>query len=322
MNTIPLVSILVPCYNVERYLRECMDSIVAQTLKDIEIICLNDGSTDGTLSILNEYAAADSRIRIIDKPNSGYGATMNIGLANAKGKYVGIVESDDWIEKDMFEQLYTAAEKHNLDFVRCLYTIHDEVENKVEVYHFPEMYDCDVPFCPKEQKKIFYMAPAIWAALYNREFLNKNHIRFLETPGASYQDTSFAFKVYAAAKRIMVLSKSLHHYRINNNSSVSSPSKVNCVSDEYAEIRRYARETGVYEQLKELIAVISLGAYKWNYKRLTQPMRRVFIKRWSRDAREMFANGEITRHNFSKSRIRRFWLIAHCPWTYYFRKKF
>lgn len=211
MNTFPLVSILVPCYNVERYLRECMDSIVAQTLKNIEILCLNDGSTDDTLNILKEYAAADSRIEIIDKPNSGYGATMNIGLSKARGKYVGIVESDDWIEKDMFESLYNAAEKNNLDFVRCLYTIHDEVDNEVKVYHFPELYDCDIPFYPKEQRKIFYMAPAIWAALYNRDFLNKNEIRFLETPGASYQDTSFAFKVKVGV------------FRIDNRPRVGSP---------------------------------------------------------------------------------------------------
>lgn len=322
MNEYPLISILVPCYNVEKYLNECMDSIISQTLKNIEILCLNDGSTDGSLKILKDYASRDERIVIVDKPNSGYGATMNKGLSMARGKYIGIVESDDWIEKNMFEELYYAAEKHDLDFVRCLYTIHDEVIDDVRVYHFPELYNCDEVFCPKKQEKIFMIAPAIWAALYRKDFLDKNCIRFLETPGASFQDTSFAFKVYAMAHRFMVLSKALHHYRINSNSSVSSPAKIYCICDEEAEIRRYAREHGMYEELKELIAFICLGAYKWNYKRLTQPMRRLFIKRWSVDAKEMFKNGEITRKYFSKSRIRRLWLIAHAPWTYYFRKKF
>ena len=99
----PIVSILVPCYNVEAYLRECLDSIVNQTLTDIEIICINDGSTDGTLGIIKEYAAKDKRIKIIDKENEGYGKSMNRGLDAATGEYVGIVESDYLDEPDMFE---------------------------------------------------------------------------------------------------------------------------------------------------------------------------------------------------------------------------
>ena len=88
----PKVSILVPVYNVERFLPQCLDSLVAQTLEDIQIICINDGSTDGSLEILERYAAQDSRIEIIDKPNSGYGASMNCGLDAARGEYIGITE--------------------------------------------------------------------------------------------------------------------------------------------------------------------------------------------------------------------------------------
>ena len=101
----PSVSILVPCYNVEKYIHQCMDSIISQTLKDIEIICINDGSKDNTLSILKEYADKDKRIVIIDKSNSGYGDSMNQGLKKANGEYIGIVESDDFVEPNMFETL-------------------------------------------------------------------------------------------------------------------------------------------------------------------------------------------------------------------------
>lgn len=114
----PAVSVLVPCYNVEKYIRQCLDSVVGQTLTDMEIICLNDGSTDGTLAILQEYAAKDSRVHIIDKPNSGYGDGMNKGLGAATGEYIGIVESDDWAEADMFESLYTLAKEHDCDMVK------------------------------------------------------------------------------------------------------------------------------------------------------------------------------------------------------------
>jgi glycosyltransferase involved in cell wall biosynthesis len=114
----PAVSVLVPCYNVEKYIRQCLDSVVGQTLTDLEIICLNDGSTDGTLAILQEYAAKDSRVSIIDKPNSGYGDSLNKGLEAATGEYVGLVESDDWADANMFESLYKAAKEHNADMVK------------------------------------------------------------------------------------------------------------------------------------------------------------------------------------------------------------
>ena len=111
MNNTPLISVLVPCCNVEKYLRQCLDSIINQTYTELEIICLNDGSTDSTPDILREYEKKDSRILVVDKPNSGYGATMNLGLKMAKGKYIGIVESDDYIEPSMYEILCKEAEK-------------------------------------------------------------------------------------------------------------------------------------------------------------------------------------------------------------------
>ena len=108
----PKVSIIVPTYNVENYLRECMDSIVGQTLKDIEIICINDGSTDGSLEILKNYAAKDPRIIIVDKKNEGYGVGMNIGLERASGEYIGIVEPDDFVPDNMYEDLYNLSLIH------------------------------------------------------------------------------------------------------------------------------------------------------------------------------------------------------------------
>ena len=103
------VSIVVPVCNVERYLKECLDSVIKQTLKNIEIICVNDGSTDNSLKILREYEKKDRRIKVITKKNSGYGNTMNVGMDAANGKYIGIVESDDYVDEKMFERLYETA---------------------------------------------------------------------------------------------------------------------------------------------------------------------------------------------------------------------
>ena len=116
------VSIIIPTYNVEEYLEECMDSVVRQTLQDIEIICINDGSTDGSLEILKRYAQNDKRIIIVDKENGGYGIGMNIGLDKATGEYIGIVEPDDFVPLNMYEDLYNIAEKENLDFVKADFT--------------------------------------------------------------------------------------------------------------------------------------------------------------------------------------------------------
>ena len=318
----PLISILVPCCNVEKYLHQCMDSILSQTFTDMEVICLNDGSKDSTLSILREYEAKDSRVIVVDKPNTGYGSTMNLGLDKAQGKYVAIIESDDYIEPTMMEALYKAAEENNLDLARCLYIERNEVKGKDKVVHhsFSNLYGKVVK--PIEHQEIFYIAPSIWVGLYRREFLNNNNIRFLETPGASYQDTSFAFKVYAAAERLMFIPEVLHNYRINSNSSVNAPGKMYYVCTEDEEIRRYAREIGVYDALAGTMARRTFGSYLWNYNRMgTMKLKREFMKKWSEDTARMFRDGEITRKGLSRNRYRRLWMIAHCPWYYYFIRK-
>ena len=322
MNNKPLISILVPCYNVEAYLRQCMDSIIRQTYTNLEIICLDDGSTDRTPEILKEYEKKDSRTRVISKPNSGYGATMNIGLKAASGKYIGIVESDDYIEPKMYEILCDAAEKDNLDIVRCRFIERNVIKSKDKVNTFSYVKDNGRVFRPTDVPSSFTMKPSIWAGMYNREFLERNGIRFLETPGASYQDTAFAFKALATAQRVRMLPDVLHNYRINEASSVSSPGKVFCVCDEEAEIRRYVNSLGRYEELKGIIALRAFGSYKWNYNRLgPMKLKRAFMKRWSEEARQMFADGAITRKNFSRNRIFRLRIIAYCPCLYHFIKK-
>ena len=126
----PSVSIVVPIYNVEKYLKQCLDSIISQTLKDIEIILVNDGSKDGSLKIIKDYAARDNRIKVVDKANTGYGNSMNIGLSKATGKFIGIVESDDYIEPDMFETLYNLAVRDKLDVARSEFFYYTSKEEK------------------------------------------------------------------------------------------------------------------------------------------------------------------------------------------------
>ena len=282
----PSISVLVPVYNVERYLRQCMDSLCAQTLHDLEIVCINDGSTDSSLALLQEYAARDPRIVLIDKANSGYGASMNRGLDIAQGDYIGILESDDFLDPGAFEAMYRATQEGSADVVKANFFFywstpqpHDELAPLIA----EDMAGaCD----PLEQTKVFYLKPTIWSAIYRREFLEKNKIRFLETPGASYQDSSFNFKVWASAGKAVLLEEAFLHYRQDNEaSSINSPGKVYCVCDEHAEMQRFLEERPdeTKARLQGILVRMKFADYMWNYDRLDSRFKLEFLQRASEE---------------------------------------
>lgn len=289
------VSILIPIYNVEKYLRECLESVVNQTLRDIEIICLNDGSTDSSLKIIEEFAKDDERIVIVNKKNSGYGDSMNIGLEKAKGEYIGIVESDDYIELNAFERLYSLASLYGADVVRSNYYHLKGGKNKK--YSYIEAKNVNRIIDPARNIWIFYQAPAIWSAIYKKEFLVKNKIKFLPTPGASYQDTGFNFKVWASTKKAVFTDEAFLHYRLDNDSSsVNNPGKVFNVCKEYEEIEKYLRSRGLYETFGEVMQMAKFGAYYWNIYRLSPNLRKDFLEK----AKEEFLIAE-NEHTLNES---------------------
>lgn len=284
----PKISVLIPCYNVEKYIRQCMDSVVNQTLKDIEIICINDGSKDSTHSILKEYASNDSRIKIIDKPNSGYGHSMNKGLELATGEYIGIVESDDFAELNMFEVLYNTAKQYNVDVVKSNYYEYQTKNNSNKINNIIPKDDANVVFCPIDRQKIFLSNPSIWSGIYKKTFLEKNDIKFLETPGASYQDTGFNCKVWSTAEKVYLLEDAFLHYRTDNeNSSVKSPGKVYCVCDEWHKIERYLRDHQNYEKLKYLLPQMKYNTYLWNFNRLAYPLNWQFLNVFQKEFKDL-----------------------------------
>lgn len=299
-----LVSIIVPVCNVQSFLRQCLNSLTDQTLQDIQIICIDDGSTDASLAILQEYAARDPRIEIISKPNAGYGHTMNCGLAAAKGEYIGIVESDDFAEVDMFEKLYSLAKKHDVDIVKSNYYQYLTDTDPAKGFIVENLAGCiyDEVFCPLDSQSIFLTQPAIWSALYKRDFLLKEDIVFLETPGASFQDTSFNFKVFAAAKKVILTKDAFLHYRIDNaNSSVKSLKKVFCICDEYKEIWDFAHSRiGVFESLKYRIPQIQFGGYVWNLERLTPGLQYRFYKKFVEEFWGFKSEGLLEREYFDE----------------------
>lgn len=307
MNT-PKVSVVIPCYNVENYLRQCLDSVVGQTLKDMEIICVNDGSKDGTLSILQEYAAADPRVRIIDKPNGGYGESMNRGFDAATGEYLGIVESDDYADPEMFQSLYDCAKTYDLDVVKAgFYYYYSKPEERNVPCPIASRVTSQRTFTPltgfqskMEMVEFFNIKPTIWSAIYRRDFIRANHIRFHETPGASYQDASFNFKVWVCAQRVRLLPQCFLHYRQDNEaSSVNDPGKVYCICDEYDEMERFLLEHPVERAAVEPVMVrIKYDSYNWNYLRLSEPLQKEFIQRFHDDFQKHQLDGTLQQQYF------------------------
>lgn len=298
----PKLSILVPIYNVEAYLKQCLNSLVDQSLQDIEIICINDGSTDKSLEIIKDFAKRDSRIVIINKKNSGYGDSMNQALKQAKGEYIGILESDDWIALDGFSKLYQAAKEYNADVVKANYYKVRSAKNGsyTVVAQTEEITKLEV-VNPAKARQVFQFAPAIWSAIYRADFLRDNKIDFLPTPGASYQDLSFNFKVWALAKKAVLLPEAYVKYRIDNaNSSINNPGKVNCVVDEYAEIETFLCERGIFNEFGETMDTAKFRNYHWNFQRLSGKLAKQFYATWCQDLQSAWDEGLLKKENFSK----------------------
>lgn len=285
----PRVSVLVPICNVERYLEECLDSLVAQYFTDFEAICINDGSTDGSRAIIQRYMDADKRFRVIDKPNSGYGASMNMGLANAVGEYIAILESDDFFEPNALELLVDAAERNQSDVVKADFYLYWSTPQKHdELFHIVDDLEIGRTLRPIDDLAIFFRKPSIWSALYRANFLRENGIDFLETPGASYQDAGFNFKVWASAERATFIAEPVLHYRQDNEkSSVNSATKVYCVCDEYASMTAFVNDRFEGDsRLMGILECMKFDSYMWNFDRLSDELREEFVSRASEEFAE------------------------------------
>lgn len=283
----PKVSVLVPVYNVEKYLVQCLSSIANQTFDDFEAICINDGSTDGSPAIIEDFMARDGRFRLLDKPNSGYGASMNQGLEAARGVYVAILESDDFFEPDALERLVTLAESAEVDVAKGNFWLYwSAPSERRELFRVVDERQSGRVLRPLEDEAVFFRKPSIWSAIYRRSFLDEQGIRFLETPGASYQDAGFNFKVWAAAKRAAFLQEPVLFYRQDNeSSSVKSSAKAYCVCDEYESMTHFIEKRGGADaaHLFGILERMKFDSYMWNIDRLDASLVSDFCDRASRE---------------------------------------
>ena len=254
------VSIILPVYNVEKYLRKCLDSIINQTFDDFEVICINDGSTDNSLEILNEYAQKDSRFIIISQENQGQGVARNKGIEISQGEYIQFVDPDDWIELNMLEKLYDFAKKHQSQVVKFNYTEYNDYSGQYKKVNFTKRIKKDYNY--DLDKKSYYNWRSLkkdclsnielhaWSHFYLAEFIKSHNIQF--APSKHGEDHLFADGAFLLAEKIDYLSEYFYLYRIRSGSCVRLKSDINlCVFDNIQLLKDFLITNNLFEELEE-----------------------------------------------------------------------
>lgn len=220
----PEITVILPSYNVADYIGECLESVVTQTFRDIEIFCIDAGSTDGTLNIIDEYRKADERVKLFISEKKSFGYQMNLGISMVKSPYVAFVETDDYVLPDMLMTLYGLAKEHDTDIVKA--DFHNVVRlSDGQSWGLREglgaggtdYYDKVISL--KEHPELYTAEYFYWRGLYKREFLMRHGLRFQETPGASYQDMGFFYQLYLYAEKVYFTKDAFYQYRRNREES-------------------------------------------------------------------------------------------------------
>lgn len=248
----PKVSIILPVYNVAPYLRQSLDSIIAQTLTDIEIICVDDGSTDDSGKILDEYKEKDNRITVIHKRNAGTGAARNDGLKIATGECIGFVDPDDWILPNMYERLYNILQDKELDIVMFTPDVFNDQTQKHEGFlyfqdsNFPKILDDKI--FNKDDISPFSYPMCVWNKLYRKKLFDDNNIDFAE--GLDFEDHKVIFKSLFTAKRIYFIREKLYVYRHSRQGSILSDNDTRMFDHIkiYDIVENILKETGNWEK--------------------------------------------------------------------------
>lgn len=248
----PQLTIIVPVYNVEKYLEQCLKSIEAQTFTDFTVLMFNDGSTDNSPEILKSFAARDERFNFIDKKNEGYGKTCNRGFDMAQTDWVTIVEPDDFIDPGMYEGLFSSlkSSKANPDIVKGSYwEYYDGTDGYTESIRTPNL----TTFGPKVRRlstiegniELLIHHPSIWSSLYRRDFINREKLRFVEVPGAGWADNPFYFAALNLAKQILWVPKQYYFYRMTNSAASRYLKDYHIPFDRVREMRAFAEKQHV-----------------------------------------------------------------------------
>lgn len=221
------VSVILPSLNVAAYIRQCLDSVTGQSLEELEIICIDAGSTDGTQEILSDYAKKDSRIILLHSGKKSYGRQVNMGFDYASGEYVAVLETDDWIEPDMYRCLYACALTEGVDYAAADFDTFWRLQSGADYFSRQHLFASEKKDwygrCLNSDQLATLRAPdyVLWKGIYNRKFLNDHHIRLHESFGAAFQDMGFLQQVKTYAEKAVYLDKSFYRYRQDRKAASS-----------------------------------------------------------------------------------------------------
>lgn len=224
MKLSPKISVIMPSLNVEDYMDECLSSVVNQTFKDIEIICIDAGSTDKTLDIIKQYQNKDNRIKLLHSDKKSYGFQVNMGIKESTGKYISIIETDDYIDEGMLEKLYEYSQDGTVDIIKGNFYFVNDYDTEVKIIKDISKRDVRYgkSFTLDEEPLFVDGHPSIWAGIYSKDFLQKNNIEFLEAPKGGWVDNPFFYETAIKAKKIIYIDDAFYYYRITNPNSSSN----------------------------------------------------------------------------------------------------
>jgi glycosyltransferase involved in cell wall biosynthesis len=211
----PDVSVVVPAYGVEKCLDQCLESLVGQTLENIEILVVDDGAKDRSGLIADEWSRKDARVRVIHQSNSGCAASRSNGLKSAKGMFIGFVDGDDWVDPPMYQALAESAVRFTSDIAQCGYRHFYQIDNTSEDEYERFCFDISIAEGEgviKDPKSLIPMKPSIWRRIYSRKFIQDNELDFSKQL-RRFDDTPFHFMTLALAERVSVINGCYYNYR-------------------------------------------------------------------------------------------------------------
>ena len=300
MSSIPAISIIIPVYNVEKYLEECLDSLLSQSLNNIEILCINDGSTDRSLDILQQYAKKDIRLKILNQQNSGSGIARNKGMEQAKGDYLVFLDSDDFFDPTFIEEMYSRALQTESDVVICNFFEFDNTKKIANAKTVDPLFLAlsEKSFFSPEQISenifnIFSFSP--WNKIYRRRFIQKQQICYQSL--SSCNDLFFTCSALAVAERISVVNKNLVYWRTNRPDSITTLRKTSLsITNAYKawkKVKSFLEENFLYEKFRKSFVNASSESflYELNCLTLTNQIKTLYLLK-----SEWFKNLDLTGH--------------------------
>lgn len=294
----PKFSIIIPVYNIEEYLKECLESIINQSFKDFEVICINDGSTDNSLEILQKYAEKDKRFKVLNQENQGQGIARNNALNIANGEYILFVDPDDFIELNMLEVLNERLDVQNVDVAFFDYQIFGE-NTKTKIVRFMD-----------EMKKIFNLnindnlvfnwqelvknnfsniSMMVWNKVYSNKFIQDNNIRF--APNKHAEDHIFSISTTLLADKISYIKKTLYHYRNRPGSAVNKVSEeIFCVFENIKILENFLKQNGLFEKYENNYRSYVVDVLAWHYPRIPKKLLSTYIRK----TKQLLSNKEFS----------------------------